>query len=128
MNKKIYIRSVNKYITLEEFNKYSYQKGKVYKINDGHFQRCTGFSSIGRPIVDTIVIIVQPDKSEFQIIKSVDKYKQGCYSLPALDFVNFIMSGEIEEINPIVWDLLETTCLNFCDYIKDLAKNKIKEI
>jgi len=124
----VYIKSVNKRITLEEFKKYNYQVGKVYKINDGYFHKCVGFSSTGRPVVDTISINVKSDKSEFQIIKSIDRDNQGYYSIPSLDFVNNIMAGIVEEVNPITWDLLETTCLNFCNYIKNLTKNKIKEI
>ena len=83
------IVSVGKNITLEEFKQRYYQPGKVYKINNGLLHKCTGYTPGGRPIIDTICFILQPDSyTGYQIFKDINA--EGSV-IPGLDFVNEII-------------------------------------
>ena len=127
-NKKdqIPIVSVGKDITQEEFSQQYYQPGKVYKINNGLLHKCTGYTSGGRPIIDTICFILQPDShSGYQIIKNINAEGD---VIPGLDFVNKRMSGDIQEIDSIVWDSIDELCCSLCKNLQEIIREKSESI
>lgn len=117
---RIPIVSVGKDITLEEFKQQYYQPGKVYRINNGLLHKCTGYTPGGRPIIDTICFMLQPDSyTGYQIIKDINA--EGSV-IPDLDFVNERMSGNIQEIDPNVWDRIDNMCCSLCKDLEEMIK------
>lgn len=125
MSEKDYIPivSVGKYITLEEFKQQYYQPGKVYRINSRLLHKCTGYTPEGHPIIDSICFILQPgdSNSEYQIIKYINAEGE---VIPGLDFVNSIMSGEIQEIDSSVWDRIDSLCCSLCKDLREIIREK----
>jgi len=114
------IVSVGKDITQEEFSQQYYLPGKVYRINNGLLHKCTGYTPEGRPIIDTICFILQPDShSGYQIIKDINAEGD---VIPGLDFVNKRMSGEIREIDPNIWDRIDDLCCSLCKDLQEIIK------
>jgi len=114
------IVSVGKDITQKEVKQQYYQPGKVYRINNGLLHKCTGYTPEGRPIIDTICFILQPDR-QYQIIKNINAEGD---VIPGLDFVNKIMSGEIQEIDPNVWNRIDDLCCNLCKDLQEIIREK----
>jgi hypothetical protein len=94
----VYIRSIDKMISLNEFKKHTYKKGHVYKINDGNFQKCVGYKGY-TPLVESLCLIINANGGHTQIIHNINQLP-----MASLDFVNRVLSGEITEVDPDVYD------------------------
>ena len=114
--------SVVKDITQEEFKQQYYQPGKVYRINNRLLHKCTGYTPEGRPIIDTICFILQPeDSNDYQIIKNINAEGD---VIPGLDFVNKIISREIQEIDSSIWDRIDNLCCSLCKDLQEIIRDK----
>jgi len=116
-NNDIYIRSINKYISLSEFKKYTYKEGHVYKINDGYFQRCIGYEDY-TPIIDYICILDNVNGGHCNI-----SYEPKGLPIPSLDFVNSVLAGEITEIDPTVYENVLFGIKNITPSLKAMINN-----
>jgi len=99
----IYINSIHKHISIEEYKSYYYKPGHVYKINSSYFHRCIGYDGY-TPIIETYCCIIDKNTGDYQVIfRPAHKDVNGHYSkvsvIPSLDFVNKILCGEIKEID-----------------------------
>lgn len=112
---KIYINSVNKHITMEEFNNYTQKVGKAYKINKNYFQKCIDYDEYGRPIVESITILNNVGGNYRLTIYANDLPK------PSLDFVNDVMDGSIVEIDSNVYDKLASEIKRTASMLEDLS-------
>jgi hypothetical protein len=97
-NNDVYIRSINKRISLNEFKKHMYKEGHVYKINDSYFHKCIGYNG-STPVVESLCLLIDVNEGHTQIIRNVD-----ALPIPSLDFVNKILNDESIEINPNLYD------------------------
>lgn len=104
----IYINSINKRITFEEFDKLYYQEGHVYKINENHYQKCI---KVGNKedhssfIIESLIIIINAE-GHTQIIINPKEQR-----IPSLDFVNNVLSGKYTEIDPEVYEKVKSQLL-----------------
>lgn len=97
----IYINSINKRISLEEFKKYTYQIGHVYKINSHNFQKCIGYNKDGGPLIESFIILNNINGGNIQLI-----FHPEGLPIPSLDFVNDFLKGKITEVDPKKYDEL----------------------
>jgi len=103
----VYIRSIDKRISLNEFKKHTYKEGHVYKINDGNFQKCVGYKGY-TPLVESLHLGININGGYTEIIHNVNQVP-----MPSLDFVNGVLCGEITEVDPDVYDSMVIGINNF---------------
>ena len=113
---KIFIYSVNKYITMDEFKGYVQKVGHAYKINNSYFQKCIGYYNYDKPIVESITILNNVNGGDYQLIIDATDVP-----MPSLDFVNGIMDGSIVEINSEVYDKLSSELKSAASKLKNLS-------
>ena len=118
-NETVYIRSIDKRISLDEFKKHMYKEGHLYKINDGYFQKCVGYNGY-TPLVESLCLIINVDGGHTQIIRNIDELP-----MPSGDFVNKVLSGEITEVDPDVYDSMIIGINNFGLSVKAVLNNKL---
>ena len=116
-NKTVYILSVNKTISMEEFKKHTYKEGHAYKINDNYFQRCIGFKG-DTPVIDYIFILDNVNGGHTHIT-----YNPSGLPIPSLDFVNDVMIGKITEIDPAVYENVLLSIKNIVPSLKAMINN-----
>ena len=117
-NETVYIRSVNKTISMEEFKKHTYKEGHAYKINDGYFQRCIGFKG-DTPVIDYICILDNVNSGHYNI-----SYEPNGLPIPSLDFVNRVLDGTITEIDPAVYENVLLGIKNIAPSLKAMINNE----
>ena len=116
-NETVYIQSVNKTISMEEFKKHTYKEGHAYKINDGYFQRCIGFKGY-TPIIDYICILDNVNGGHYNV-----SYQPNGLPIPSLDFVNRVLDGTITEIDPAVYENILFGIKNITPSLKAMINN-----
>ena len=118
----VYIRSIDKRISLNEFKKHTYKEGHVYKINDGNFQKCVGYNGY-TPIVESLYLIINANGGHTQIIRDTN-----ALPIPSLDFVNYVLSGKITEIDPDVYDSMIIGITNFGMSVKATLNSELCKV
>ena len=123
---EVYINSIGKKISMEEFNSYYYQPGHVYKFNPHYFHKCVGYKKNGNAIIETFFILTNANNGDYQVIfhpatEVVEEDYTSCAVRPSLDFVNKILSGEITEVDPEKFD-------NLVNKFRNIADNFAKEV
>ena len=118
----VYIRSIDKRISLNEFKKHTYKEGHVYKINDGNFQKCVGYNGY-TPIVESLYLIINANGGHIQIIRDTN-----ALPIPSLDFVNYVLSGKITEIDPDVYDSMIIGITNFGMSVKATLNSELCKV
>lgn len=113
---KIYIHSVNKYITIDELKGYEQKVGHAYKITNAYFQKCVGYDEYGKPIVESICVLNNVNGGDYQlIINATDVPK------PSLDFVNGIMDGSIVEMSTELYDSIAAKIKETAEMLSGLS-------
>ena len=110
---KIYIRSIDSYIDIEEFKKHYYQEGHVYKINKHNYQKCIGWNK-ENPIIESLIVLDNINGGDRQLI-----FHHEGLNIPSLDFVNDILSGKIIEVDPIKYDEIKNKIFEFSKLISN---------
>ena len=101
----VYIYSIDKKISMEEFLNHTYQPGHAYKINDHYFQKCISKDlETNEPKIESITILSNINGGIYQL-----DYTPNEQPMPSGDFVNCIMSGKIKEVDPEKFDQLVMT-------------------
>ncbi|MBO6255485.1 MAG: hypothetical protein J6O49_17870 [Bacteroidaceae bacterium] len=118
----VYIRSIDKRISLNEFKKHTYKEGHVYKINDGNFQKCVGYKGY-TPLVESLCLIINANGGHTQIIRNPNQLP-----IPSLDFVNKVLCGEITEVDPDVYDSMIIGIYNFGMSVKATLNSELCKV
>ena len=118
----VYIRSIDKRISLNEFKKHTYKEGHVYKINDGNFQKCVGYNGY-TPLVESLCLIINVNGGHTQIIRNINQVP-----MPSLDFVNRVLGGEITEVDPDVYDSMIIGITNFGMSVKATLNSELCKV
>lgn len=106
----IYIYSINKHISDEEFKEYLPQKGDVVKFNESCIGKCVSTDQYIE--FDTISFV--SNDNDFQLTKSSSPT-----SIASLDVVNDIISGKIEKIDSVIWDVVVQASYRYIQYLND---------
>lgn len=119
----IYINSIGKRITMEEFKSHCYKVGHVYRINKCFYNKCVGFEN-DRPVLQSFFISFPEfgrGLTDIHVSKRVTP-------MPSLDFVNKIMSGEIVEVDACVFDNVVSTFTSMAEsFSKVLGGSQLSE-
>ena len=118
----VYIRSIDKRISLNEFKKHTYKEGHVYRINDSYFHKCIGYNGY-TPIVESLCLIINANGGHTQIIRNTN-----ALPIPSLDFVNYVLSGNITEIDPDVYDSMIIGINNFGLSVKATLNSELCKV
>jgi len=115
----IYIRSIDKKISLEEFKNYIYKVGHAYRINDRYFQKCTYVHpTTFAPAVESMAILTNINGGTYQL-----NYNPKDHPLPSLDFVNKVLAGDIVEIDVEKYDQMVNTFKEMSHTLENIAKS-----
>ena len=118
----VYIGSINKRIGMNEFKKHTYKEGHVYRINDSYFHKCIGYNWY-TPIVESLCLIINANGGHTQIIRNTN-----ALPIPSLDFVNYVLSGKITEIDPDVYDSMIIGITNFGMSVKATLNSELCKV
>lgn len=95
----VYIWSINKRISMEEFKGYCQKVGHAYKITDAYLEKCVGYDDNCTPIIESITILPELSDGGCQVI--ID---ENSLPMPSLDFVNGLLEGKYKEIDVEEYD------------------------
>lgn len=105
----VYIWSINKRISMEEFKGYCQKVGHAYKITDAYLEKCVGYDENDYPIIESITILPETSNGGCQVIINEHEVPK-----PSLDFVNGLLEGKYKEIDVEEYDKVR-------DFIKSHA-------
>jgi hypothetical protein len=116
--KEFYIASVNRTISIKEFENKYYKVGHAYQINPRYFHKCVGYKGCF-PIVETILFLDKVNDGHIQLI-----YNPGntSHAIPSLDFVNDVMGGKIKEIPVSQYDMLYNKLSKYSSELAEMAE------
>jgi hypothetical protein len=115
--KEVYIHSINKKIPIEEYKKYCYKEGHIYKINPHYFHKCIYVDpKTFQPKVESLTILPNINGGEYQLIYNIE-----ALPIPGLDFVNDIMCGKITEVDPEKFEQLVNTFKQMSHTLENIA-------
>ena len=125
---EVYIHSIGKKISIEEFKAHCYKPGHVYKINPHYFHKCVGYKNGGHPVIETFLVLTNINNGDYQVIfhpatEVIEEDYTTCAVLPSLAFVNKVFAGEITEVDPEKYDKLVNKFRNISDNFAKEVEN-----
>ena len=116
---EVYIASVNRKISIEEFKNKYYKVGHAYQINSRYFHKCIGYDKGYFPIIETILFLDKVNDGDIKLVYCPGNIS---HAIPSLDFVNDVMSGKIKEIPVSKYDMLYNKLSKYSSELAEMVE------